>query len=107
MTETTIIALVASALAALPPSLVAWAALRATKENGVKADSLVEKTTEIHTLTNGSLSKVQASLETANEKISGLEKLVASVTAASLAANHLASLASKPSRPRRKSRNRD
>ena len=96
MTETTIIALVGSALAALPPTLVAWATLRVSKQNGIKADEVNQKTSEIHTLTNGSLHKVQASLETANEKISGLEKLVSSMTASSLAANNLAVLGSKP-----------
>lgn len=57
-----------------------------------KADTIIEKAVEIHTQTNGSLSKVQAQLEIANEKIlglnhqiRGLETLIATLTAAARA----------------------
>lgn len=44
-----------------------------------KADTIIEKAAEIHTLADGNLSKVTAALGVANEKIIGLEKLVAEV----------------------------
>jgi len=45
--------------------------------NDKKTDALIEKTTEIHTLTNGNLHVVTRELATANEKIQGLERLMA------------------------------
>lgn len=39
-----------------------------------KADTIITKATEIHTLTNSNLSKVQAQLEVANEKIEGFNR---------------------------------
>lgn len=56
-----------------------------------KADTIIEKAIEIHTLTNSNLSKVTESLNIALEKISGLEKLVTSLTAAKQVADALAS----------------
>lgn len=47
-----------------------------------KADQIIEKAAEIHMLTNSNLSKVTESLNVALEKISGLEKMVASLNTA-------------------------
>lgn len=65
----------------IPAILVGIGTLIKTTRTEKKADTIIEKAVEIHTLTNSSLSKVQAALETANERIIGLEKLVASITA--------------------------
>lgn len=83
---------VAGSIAAIPPSLVALASLRQSRENAKQAkeaaaasaetaklaiqktDSLTEKVVEVHTLTNGNLSKVTSALEVANEKILGMQK---------------------------------
>lgn len=46
----------------------------AVKEGNQKTDVIIEKATEIHTLTNSNLSKVQAQLDVANEKIDGFNK---------------------------------
>jgi len=55
------------------------ASSRIAAETSAKASTILEKTVEIHTLTNGNLSKVTTALETANEKIAGLEKLMAAL----------------------------
>ena len=47
--------------------------------NGHKSDEANHKLVEIHTLTNSNLSNVNKALEVANEKISGLEKMVAAM----------------------------
>ena len=64
-------------VAAVPPTIVAFAALRSSRLNSAKADQLIDKTTEIKTQTDGQLTKVMGSLAVANEKITGLEKLIA------------------------------
>lgn len=53
-----------------------------TKNTDRKADTIIEKAVEIHTLTNDNLSKVTAALGVANERIQGLEKLMASMLVA-------------------------
>lgn len=53
-----------------------------TSATDQKAERIIQKTDEIHSVTNGNLSKVQAELAVAHEKILGLEKLVASIAAA-------------------------
>lgn len=77
-------------MVALPPTLMAWAALRQGKVNaakatetgvkvdtiGLKTDSIVTKANDIHALTNSNLTAVTTALQVANEKISGLEKLI-------------------------------
>ena len=45
-----------------------------------KADVIIEKATEIHTLTNSNLSRVTEALNLALERISGLEKLITAMT---------------------------
>jgi len=56
-----------------------------------KADALIEKAVEIHTLTNSNLSRVTASLEIALKEIDGLRQLVESLTKAKAVADALAS----------------
>lgn len=75
----------------------ARAALRQGRENAKasaivvqKTDDLVQKTTEIHTLTNGNLSKISAELAVSHQEVVGLkaqvELLLASQKATLLAA---------------------
>jgi hypothetical protein len=80
----TLATVVVALVAAVPPTLVAFAALRSSRLNSAKADQLIDKTTEIKTQTDGQLTKVMGSLNVANEKlnvanekIAGLEKLIA------------------------------
>lgn len=73
MSDTVLLA----AIAAIAPTIAAIAAVFIGVRNSRKSDVIIEKAAEIHTLTNSSLSKVQSSLEVANEKILGLEKLIA------------------------------
>lgn len=60
-----------------------------TSATDEKADAIIQQTGEIHKVTNGNLSKVQAELAVAHEKILGLEKLVASIAAAQASAERL------------------
>lgn len=80
-------------VAGIPPTLVAWATLRQSKNNyqqsstqahdaNLKADKLIEKTTEIHTLTNSTLSAAMAALAESTAKNLGLERLVGILMAA-------------------------
>lgn len=80
---TIIIAAIPSTIAALAAAFVALASLIKSKENGrvadataQKADKLIEKTTEIHTLANGNLSKMAESLAVAMKEIEGLKALL-------------------------------
>lgn len=84
-------------IAAIPATIAATGALVATilgviqgagrerkaeereEKASVKTDSLIEKTVEIHTLTNSNLSKVTAALDAANVKIEGLQTMVANL----------------------------
>lgn len=72
---TAVTAITAAFLAAVPPTLVAWAALRQSKSNTVKADAIIVKADEIHELTNSNLQKVTKALEIATAKIVALEEL--------------------------------
>lgn len=81
-----IVAAITALFGGLPATIAALAALRQSRKNAdkaevtdKKADDLVKKTDEIHVLANSNLAKVTASLELANEKINGLEKLVTSL----------------------------
>jgi len=97
LSETVQIALVATiapTVAALAGVFISLGNRRKAEETRVavtataaKADTIIEKAAEIHTLTNSNLSKVTAALEVANEKIQGLEKLMASMVKAHAAAN--------------------
>lgn len=53
---------------------VAAATGAAVTTNIEKTDTVIEKATEIHTLTNSNLSKVQAQLEVSNKTIEGLNQ---------------------------------
>ena len=53
------------------------ASAKVTEATAKKADALIEKTTEIHTLTNGTNSELTAALRVANQKIEGLRELMA------------------------------
>lgn len=84
-------------LAAIVPTLAALGALMVSvinaiksNANGVKADDIIKKAEQIHTLTNSNLSKVTASLEVANAKIDGLQLMVAEMTKAKAIADTVA-----------------
>lgn len=71
-------------IVSIAPTIASMGALFASilgahksKENGKKVDTVIEKTTEIHTLTNSNLTKVQSDLSTAIQEIHGLKELVA------------------------------
>jgi hypothetical protein len=60
----------------IAPTLAALAAMIIGIRNSRKADSIITKADEIHTLTNSNLTKVTNALAVAQEKIDGLQKLV-------------------------------
>jgi hypothetical protein len=60
----------------LAPTGMAYLSWKSSRENSKKADVITVKTNEIHQLANSQLTTVTASLEAANKKIDGLEKLV-------------------------------
>ena len=60
---------------------------RTTNATNDKANTLIEKTAEIHTLTNSTLSKVTAALENAMTKIEGLQEQIRMVATAKLEAD--------------------
>jgi hypothetical protein len=69
MSEAGTLALLVALIAAVPPTMVAWATLRRTKQ--------VERNTEvIHDLTNSNLATVKAQLATAVARIEDLERLL-------------------------------
>jgi septal ring factor EnvC (AmiA/AmiB activator) len=85
LTDTTVI--FAAAIAAVPPTLTGLAALllailnrSSAQMTDTKTDSIIRKADEIHTLTNSNLAEVTKTLQVANEKISGLEKLLGAMT---------------------------
>ncbi len=81
-------------LAALPPTLVALAALRQGQENEIRAreialvaqttslktEELLQATAKIHDLTNSNLTQVKADLAAALRQIKGLQELVAGLS---------------------------
>lgn len=81
MSEQTLTTVIVAVLAAIPPTLVAFAAMLSSIRNAKKADAIISKTDEIHTLANSQLSTVTATLAVANEKIAGLEKLMGALAA--------------------------
>lgn len=86
-----VVTLLAAGLTAIPPTLAALAALRQGQSNSKKADvvaqqgriaavkteTLLVKTDEIHTATNGNLTALKAALDEALLKISTLENMIA------------------------------
>lgn len=84
-------------IAAIVPTLAAFGAMVVSvvnaiksNSNGRKADDIIQKAVEIHTLTNSNLSKVTASLEVANAKIDGLQAMVTEMTKAKAIADTVA-----------------
>jgi len=67
MNDLTAIAI--AGIAAIPPTLVAWGALRQSQKNAAKSD-------EIHVLVNSNLASVKADLKIAQERIEKLEALL-------------------------------
>jgi hypothetical protein len=76
VTEIGQVAIAVAFLAAIPPTLVGWAALRSSRKNAEKTDTIIGKADQIHSLTNSQLSATVSALAVANEKIAGLEKMV-------------------------------
>jgi len=76
-------------LAHLAPTIAALAALFQGLRNGkkaevitMKAETIVEKTGEVHALVNSNLAAVKADLAVANERIKELSALVVKLTEA-------------------------
>lgn len=76
MSDSTITTVLVAFFACLPPTLLALAALMSSRTNTAKADVIVAKVAEVHSLTNSQLTAVTTALAVANEKILGLEKLL-------------------------------
>ena len=70
ITENVLLTISVAALTALPPTLMALATWR-------QGRTIIEKTIEIHTSTNSNLAALTKTLEVAQEKISGLENMIA------------------------------
>lgn len=93
-------------LAAIVPTLAGVGAMivsviNAIKSNanGIKADDIIKKAEQIHTLTNSNLSKVTAALEVANARIDGLQVLVSTLTIAKAIADQVAHTAADKAAP--------
>jgi hypothetical protein len=80
MTEPTLVALVTAAIAAIPPTLMAWGAFRQSQKNATKAEAnnviADAKADAIHGLANGNLAKISTELQLARQEIDGLKALV-------------------------------
>ncbi len=90
MSDAAMLAVVIAFIAVMPGTLIAVATLITSIKNGKKADDMRDKVIEIHTQTNGNLSKLTSALELANTKIVGLEKLVTEMNNAKHEAKQLA-----------------
>lgn len=90
MSDQVITTLIIAFFASLPPTIAAFAALMVSRTTDHKSDILLDKTTEIHTMANGNLTRVTAELQVALSKIEGLEKMVATLTAAKAVADTVA-----------------
>jgi hypothetical protein len=107
MTDSAIVAIgtaIATIIASVTAAVVAIAALRKTTTAAVvadkKADILIEKAVEIHTLTNSRMAKVTSDLEVALAKITGLEaRLIGMDDAKTIADRVAADLAAKAPMP--------
>jgi len=51
--------------------------LKNGQDTGIKADTIIQKAVAIHSLADGNLSRMSTALDVANERIAGLEKLMA------------------------------
>jgi hypothetical protein len=83
----------AGSLAAFVTGLMAYLSSRAVKQKvekvailtdqtAAQTNSMMEKTVEIHTATNGHLAALRDEVSTANEKIAGLKALIANMSEA-------------------------
>lgn len=97
MTDATIVTIAAAAIAAIAPTMVAWASLQQGRLNGKKTDHNVTataalsqkvddksemlgiKSDEIHSLTNGNLTAVKHDLVVALREVTELRKLIVSM----------------------------
>jgi hypothetical protein len=89
-TLTIVLVAIVPTLAAIGAMIVSIINAIKSTENGAKADHIIEKATEIHTLTNSNLSKVTATLDVANAKIEGMQKMISGMLEAKNVADHLA-----------------
>lgn len=71
-----IIVSIAPTIASMGALFAAILGASKSKENGRKVDTVIEKTTEIHTLTNSNLTEVQSKLSTALQEIVGMKELI-------------------------------
>lgn len=115
MTDATVQVIWVAVCTALPPTLMALAAWRQGKNNSVeiaansritdntekKADTLISKTAEIHTMSNGQLAALQAALALEKTRNEGLERLVVELRT-TIAATLTASLLRRRSDDRKK-----
>lgn len=84
------IAIIVPTIGALTAAIVSIITAIRSKDNGIKADKIIEKATEIKISTDGNLSRMGSDLETAKEKITGLENLIRSMAESTRAAGELA-----------------
>ena len=63
--------------AAIPPSILAYAALQQGRKNGAEVKAVAFTTDQIHILTNSNLSAVKTDLALANQRIERLQALIA------------------------------
>lgn len=78
-----VVSIIVATIGAAPPTVVAYAALRASRASTEKVEVIDQKTDEltkkaevIHVLVNSNLSTVQADLALANQRIEKLQKLI-------------------------------
>ena len=90
MTDTTIVTLASAALAAIPPTLMALAALITARRNAtalrentaltgavrLQTELINQKADVIYTQTNGRLTQLMSELGAANERIARLDKTI-------------------------------
>lgn len=84
------LAVIVPTIGALTAAVVSIISAIRSKDNGAKADKIIEKATEIKVSTDGNLSRMSSELETAKEKIAGLETLIRSMAESTRAAGELA-----------------
>lgn len=76
-------------IVAIGPTLVGVATLVTSYNNSRKADVQAVKLEEVHTLTNSAMTGLRNALDTANNRIISLEKILATMTAHGAAADTL------------------
>lgn len=63
-------------IASIAPTILAIAVLTTSIRTSRKADVIIEKADEIHTLTNAQLTNVTSDLDSVNRRIQKLEKML-------------------------------